>query len=105
MPNAESLRNPCCADNPARSNSPALVRLAIEDAPVVLREHGYQDAHRFPLVSPDVGRVRHSYRVAPSVAWTYPRLELRAGNGYPALSYDCDGREAVDRWRLWWERT
>ena len=55
MPNAKSLRNPCCADNPARSNSPALVRLAVEDAPVVLREHGYQDAHRFPLVSPDVG--------------------------------------------------
>ena len=57
----------------------------------------YRDAHRFPLVSPDARKVQHSYRVAPSVAWKYPRLELRVGESWPALSFDCDGPEAVDK--------
>ena len=71
--------------------------LPIEAAPAALRDHGYRDAHSWPLVSPDVGKVRCSFRVAPSVAWDYPRLELRTGNSYPILSFDCDGPESVDR--------
>ena len=71
--------------------------LPIEAAPAALRDHGYRDAHSWPLVSPDVDKVRCSFRVAPSVAWDYPRLELRAENTYPVLSFDCDGPESVDR--------
>ena len=71
--------------------------LPLEYAPEVLRDHGYRDAHTFPLVSPDVGKVRRSYRKPASVAWDYPRLELRTGNTYPGITIDCDGRVSVGR--------
>ena len=67
------------------------------DAPAVVRAHGLRDAHVYPLVSPDVGQVRRSYRVPAARAWGFPRLELRSGNCWPVLSFDVDGGAAVDR--------
>ena len=71
--------------------------LPLDYAPAVLRGHGYRDAHSYPLVSPDVGKVRRSYRQPPSAAWDYPRLELRTGNTHPVITIDCDGRVSVER--------
>ena len=71
--------------------------LLLDLVPQELVDHGYCDAHSFPLVSPDVDRVRRSFRVHPAVAWGFPRLELRTGNSFPAVLMDCDGSESVDR--------
>ena len=69
----------------------------MEFAPAAIRAHGYCDAHERPLVSPDVERVRRSWRTAPAQAWGYPRLELRTGTSYPAILLDCDGADSRAR--------
>ena len=46
-------------------------------------------------MSPDVGKVRHSFRQPASVAWGFPRVEMRAGNSFPCVTLDCDGAESV----------
>ena len=71
--------------------------LALDYAPAELRQHGYRDAHAFPLVSPDIDKVRSSWRVPAQQAWGFPRLELRAANSWPCITLDCDGRESVGR--------
>ena len=71
------------------------LELPLEWAPVELREHGYCDAHTWPLVSPDVAKVRRSWRVPARRAWAFPRVELRTGNTYPCITLDCDGAESV----------
>ena len=73
------------------------LELALDYAPQDLRDHGLRDAHAYPLVSPDVGKVRHSFRQPASVAWTFPRVEMRAGNSFPAITLDCDGAESVGK--------
>ena len=73
------------------------LELALEYAPQELRGHGYRDAHSYPLVSPDVDKVRRSWRVPAPLAWDYPRLELRTGNSYPLITVDCDGADSVGR--------
>jgi hypothetical protein len=82
---------------PPAAPAPRQLELAIEYAPQRLRDHGYRDAHRYPLVSPDVGKVTRSYRVPAPQAWNHPRLEMRAGNSWPCLTVDCDGAESVKR--------
>lgn len=81
----------------AGSDVPVQYVLPLDLAPQELIDHGYRDAHSFPLVSPDVDQVRRSFRVHPAVAWRFPRLELRTGNSFPAVLMDCDGPESVDR--------
>ena len=70
---------------------------ALDYAPAELRQHGYRDAHTFPLVSPDIDKVRRSWRVPAQQAWRFPRIELRTGNSWPCISLDCDGRDSVGR--------
>ena len=70
---------------------------ALEFAPQELRQHGYRDAHAFPLVSPDADKVLRSWRVPAGQAWSFPRVELRTGNSWPCISLDCDGRDSVGR--------
>lgn len=81
----------------AMASADGQLPLPLEYVPAMLRDHGYRDAHTYPLVSPDVGKVRRSYRRPPSVAWNFPRLELRTGNTYPGITIDCDGRVSVNR--------
>ena len=73
------------------------LELALEYAPQELRDYGYRDAHTYPLVSPDVDKVRRAWRVPASLAWDYPRLELRTGSSYPLITVDCDGADSVGR--------
>ena len=64
----------------------------IQQAPPIVRTHGLQDTHSFPLVARDKGE---SFRVSPLQAWHFRFLEIRAGNSYPLLTLDCDGPESV----------
>ena len=64
----------------------------IDYAPKVVRDHGLQEAHTYPLVSLRRGS---SFRVHARDAWTFPSLELRAANSWPALTLDCDEPSAV----------
>ena len=72
-------------------------QLGLDFAPAKVQSHGLQDAHTHPLVSPDPGKVQHSYRVHASQAWDHPRIELRAANSWPALTFDCDGNESIEK--------
>lgn len=78
---------------------PQQLPLPIDYAPDIVRDHGYRDAHSRPLVSlgKDADGDVRSRRVAPAEAWTYPSIELRAGNSHPVLVFDLDGRDAMDR--------
>ena len=71
--------------------------LGINYAPERVRIHGLRDAHTFPLVSPDRGKVQRSMRVHASEAWGYPRIEIRAENSWPALTFDCDGNASIEK--------
>ena len=73
------------------------LELALDYAPQRLRDHGLRDAHTFPLVSPDTGKVRVSYRQPAAVAWEFPRLEMRAGNTWPCITVDCDGSRSLGK--------
>ena len=64
----------------------------IDYAPKVVRDHGLQETHTYPLVSVNRGT---SFRVHARQAWDYPSLELRAANSWPALTLDCDVPSAV----------
>ena len=81
------------------ADDPGQLELAIQHAPAVLREHGYRDAHSWPLVSPVVakGEPWQSFRVPAKEAWAFPLVELRAGNSWPMMTLDCDGPESVDK--------
>lgn len=70
--------------------------LPIDFAPRVVRDHGYNTAHPYPLVShgKDEDGFAASFRVSPAEAWQYPSLELRAGSSWPAIILDIDRRDA-----------
>ena len=61
--------------------------LGIDYAPAIVRQHGLRDTHIQPLVSRHKGE---SFRVHARDAWGYPSLELRAGNSWPLMGFDCD---------------
>ena len=61
--------------------------LGIDFAPDIVRRHGLRDTHIEPLVSRRKGQ---SFRVHARHAWSYPSLELRAANCWPAVTLDCD---------------
>jgi len=78
-----------------RSRTPAsgqLPLLPIEAAPPKVRRYGLRDAHSYPLVSlgKRPGQPFRSFRVPAARAWSFPALELRTGNSWPALILDCD---------------
>ena len=64
----------------------------INHAPARVRAHGLREAHTYPHVARHKGE---SFRVHASKAWAYPSLELRAGNSWPILGFDCDVPETV----------
>ena len=73
-------------------------QMALDYAPPVMIEHGYSDAHTWPLVSlgkDGNGNFSPSFRIHPSKAWDFPSVELRAANSWPALIFDIDGRARV----------
>ena len=72
--------------------SPQPQQLGLDFAPAQVRAHGLRDAHTYPLVAPHKGE---SFRVPASQAWGYPSLELRAGNSWPLMGFDCDVPEKV----------
>ena len=72
--------------------SPQPQQLALDFAPAQVRSHGLRDAHTHPLVAPRKGT---SFRVPAAQAWGYPSLELRAGNSWPLMGFDCDVPEMV----------
>ena len=69
------------------------LELGIDYAPAIVREHGLRDAHLRPLVARRKGQ---SFRVHARDAWSYPSLELRAANCWPAVTLDCDLPTVVD---------
>ena len=69
------------------------LELGINFAPAIVREHGLRDAHLRPLVARRKGQ---SFRVHARDAWSYPSLELRAANSWPAVTLDCDLPTVVD---------
>ena len=73
-----------------RSSQPQ--QLALDFAPAQVRSHGLRDAHTYPQVARRKGE---SFRVPASHAWVYPSLELRAGNSWPLMGFDCDVPEKV----------
>ena len=72
--------------------SPQPQQLALDFAPAQVRSHGLRDAHIYPQVARRQGA---SFRVPASQAWGYPSLELRAGNSWPLMGFDCDVPEKV----------
>lgn len=62
-------------------------QIPLDFAPAAIRSHGYADAHARPLVSRELPT---TFRVAPEGAWRYPYIELRTGNSWPLLGFDCD---------------
>ena len=72
--------------------SPQPQQLALDFAPAQVRSHGLRDAHTYPQVARRKGE---SFRVPASQAWGYPSLELRAGNSWPLMGFDCDVPEKV----------
>ena len=72
--------------------SPQPQQLALDFAPAQVRSHGLRDAHTYPQVARSQGE---SFRVPASQAWCYPSLELRAGNSWPLMGFDCDVLEKV----------
>ena len=72
--------------------SPQPQQLALDFAPAQVRSHGLRDAHTHPQVARRKGA---SFRVPASQAWGYPSLELRAGNSWPLMGFDCDVPEKV----------
>ena len=66
--------------------------LGIHYAPAIVRDHGLRDAPLRPLVAEVKGQ---SFRVHARDAWNYSSLELRAGNSWPLMGFDCDVPEKV----------
>ena len=72
--------------------SPQPQQLALDFAPAQVRSHGLRDAHTYPQVARRKGA---SFRVPASQAWGFAYLELRAGNSWPLMGFDCDVPEKV----------
>ena len=72
--------------------SPQPQQLGFDFVPAQVRSHGLRDAHTYPQVARRKGE---SFRVPASHAWVYPSLELRAGNSWPLMGFDCDVPEKV----------
>ena len=72
--------------------SPQPQQLGLDFVPAQVRSHGLRDAHTYPQVARRKGE---SFRVPASQAWGYPSLELRAGNSWPLMGFDCDVPEKV----------
>ena len=72
--------------------SPQPQQLALDFAPAQVRSHGLRDAHTYPQVARRKGA---SFRVPASQAWVFAYLELRAGNSWPLMGFDCDVPSAV----------
>ena len=72
--------------------SPQPQQLALDFAPAQVRSHGLRDAHTHPQVARRKGE---SFRVPASQAWVFAYLELRAGNSWPLMGFDCDVPEKV----------
>ena len=72
--------------------SPQPQQLALDFAPAQVRSHGLRDAHTHPQVARRKGE---SFRVPASQAWVFAYLELRAGNSWPLMGFDCDVPSAV----------
>ena len=72
--------------------SPQPQQLALDFAPAQVRSHGLRDAHTHPQVARRKGA---SFRVPASQAWVFAYLELRAGNSWPLMGFDCDVPSAV----------
>ena len=91
----------------------AQLPLPLDFAPELVRGHGLRAAHQRPLVS--LGKVPGeaftSLRVSPSIAWSFPEIELaRAGSSIAALVLDCDNPEKMAKgmsdlpepnWTVW----
>ena len=85
------------------SNDPSTPNLefdfGIDYAPPKVRGHGLCEAHIWPLASQ--GKVRGEYqaamRVHASAVWSWPEIELRAANSFPAVIQDVDGRDGTLR--------
>ena len=77
---------------PSRPATQLSLELGINYAPAVVRDHGLRDTHIQPLVARHKGE---SFRVHARHAWTFPSLELRAGNSWPAVTLDYDEPSAV----------
>ena len=71
---------------------PSPQQIALDFAPTQVRSHGLRDAHTYPQVARRKGE---SFRVPASQAWGYPYLELRAGNSWPVMGFDCDVPKTV----------
>lgn len=70
------------------------IPLALDYAPVQVREHGLRDAHWRPLAA--WSKDGPSFRTSAQLAWQFPLLELgRTPNTFAAVILDVDGREAV----------
>ena len=67
-------------------------QLGLDSAPAQVRAHGLRDAHTHPQVARRKGE---SFRVPASQAWVFAYLELRAGNSWPLMGFDCDVPSAV----------
>lgn len=72
------------------------LELPLDYAPQELRDHGYRDAHTFPLVSPDVGEGAAQLPATGIGRVDVPVwLELPAGNTCPCITMDCAGAISV----------
>ena len=87
-------------NNPTARHDPHAPRLPLEYAPAKVLRHGLRDAHVWPLVSHGKradGTHGPTFRVPACNAWDYAELELRAANSWPAMVFDCDGRDGTAR--------
>ena len=91
----DSIKSAARVKHPAFEQQP--LPFPIQAAPLIVRAHGLQDTHSFPLVARAKGE---SFRVSPLQAWHFLLLEIRAGNSYPLLTLDCDGPASVQAFWL-----
>ena len=90
-----------CINDAFVSNSGSSVAI-----PDIVRAHGLQEMHRYPLVSygkpaGDDAEFK-SWRVPVSYAWKYPQIQIgKTGANIAALVFDCDNRIAGPAiWKL-----
>ena len=89
------------ANRNAARHDPHAPRLPLEYAPAKVIRYGLRDAHVWPLVSHGQradGTHGPTFRVpACTTPGTYAEIELRAANSWPAMVFDCDGRDGTAR--------
>ena len=72
------------------------MQLALNFAPVPVRDHGLRAAHIYPHVGRKTRNGFWSDHVPASHAWAYPYINTAdACTTWATLSYDCDDREAM----------